>query len=66
MAEPANLLDCPASEGDWLDARFEAFEQRILGEFREQTTRLARWIVATTFAGIVAGGAIAAALSAGS
>jgi hypothetical protein len=45
-----------------LDHRFEALEHRLRADFRDQTTRLVRWIVPTIFAGIAALGAIAGAV----
>jgi hypothetical protein len=37
-------------------------EHRIRADFRDQTTRLVRWIVPTIFAGIAALGAIVGAV----
>ena len=45
-----------------LDHRFEALEHRLRADFRDQTTRLVRWIVPTIFAGIAALGAIVGAV----
>jgi hypothetical protein len=47
-----------------LDHRFEALEHRLRADFRDQTTRLLRWIVPTIFAGIAALGAIVGVLGA--
>jgi hypothetical protein len=47
-----------------LDHRFDALEHRLRAEFRDQMTRLVRWIVPTIFAGIAAMGAIAGAVGA--
>ncbi len=45
-----------------LDHRFETLEHRLRADFRDQTTRLVRWIVPTIFAGIAALGAIVGAV----
>jgi hypothetical protein len=45
-----------------LDDRFDALEHRLRAEFRDQTTRLLKWIVPTIFAGIAALGGIVGAV----
>jgi hypothetical protein len=75
MREAAQLMHRPA--GGWeslatkehvdlrfeaLDHRFEALEHRLRADFRDQTTRLVRWIVPTIFAGIAALGAVVGAV----
>jgi hypothetical protein len=68
MREAAYLVDRPAGGWDslatkeYVDARLNALEHRMRAEFRDQTTRLVRWIVPTIFAGVAAMGAIAGAV----
>jgi type II secretory pathway component PulF len=45
-----------------LDLELDALEHRMRAEFRDQITRLVRWIVPTIFAGVAAMGAIAGAV----
>jgi hypothetical protein len=67
MREAAYLMDRPAGGWDslatkeYVDARLEALEHRLRADFRDQTTRLLRWIVPTIFTGIAALGGIVAA-----
>jgi hypothetical protein len=64
MREAAYLMERPAGGWDslatkeYIDLRIE----RLRAEFRDQTTRLLRWIVPTIFAGMAALGAIAGAV----
>jgi hypothetical protein len=68
MREAAYLIDRPAGGWDslatkeYVDLRLQALEHGLRAEFRDQTTRMLKWIVPTIFAGIAALGAVGGAV----